>query len=84
MAGLRMDAFDTATADRHGYAALVPGKREEGLIYQRTSAAACGPVTFNKLPKPARRQKWREPSRRRRPSARACPRMSSDYALPTL
>lgn len=38
MAGLRLDAFDTATADRHGRAALVPGRPEESLIYQRITA----------------------------------------------
>src|SRR4051794_4924936 len=38
MAGLRLDSFETATADRHGHAALVPGKPEESLIYQRITA----------------------------------------------
>ncbi len=38
MAGLRLDSFETATADRHGHAALVPGKPDESLIYQRITA----------------------------------------------
>jgi hypothetical protein len=52
MAGLRLDVFDTATADRRGHAALVPGKPEESLIYQRITAEPRArrmpPVSANK------------------------------------
>ncbi len=52
MAGLRLDAFETATADRHGHAALVPGKPEESLLYQRITAEPRSrrmpPVSANK------------------------------------
>src|SRR5215471_5357142 len=39
MAGLRLDSFEGSTADRNGHAALVSGKPEASLIYQRISAA---------------------------------------------
>jgi hypothetical protein len=52
MAGLRLDGFETATADRHGHAALVPGKPEESLLYQRITAEPRSrrmpPVSANK------------------------------------
>src|SRR5262245_19113720 len=38
MAGLRLDTFEGATADRAGRAALVPGKPEASVLYQRISA----------------------------------------------
>src|SRR5215469_13543385 len=38
MAGLRLDSFENATADRGGHAALVPGKPEASLLYQRITA----------------------------------------------
>jgi hypothetical protein len=38
MAGLRLDSFENATADRGGRAALVPGKPEASLLYQRITA----------------------------------------------
>jgi hypothetical protein len=38
MANLRLDSFDGATADRGGRAALVPGKPEASVLYQRISA----------------------------------------------
>src|SRR5579864_8113304 len=38
MAGLRLDSFESATADRKGRAALVPGNLAASLIYQRISA----------------------------------------------
>ncbi|HMF75080.1 MAG TPA: DUF1549 domain-containing protein, partial [Bryobacteraceae bacterium] len=38
MAGLRLDSFEGATADRNGHAALVPGKPEASLLYQRITA----------------------------------------------
>ncbi len=38
MAGLRLDSFESATADRHGNAALVPGNLAASLIYQRITA----------------------------------------------
>jgi hypothetical protein len=38
MAGLRLDSFETATANRNGHIALVPGKPEASLIYQRITA----------------------------------------------
>ncbi|MFN7992900.1 MAG: DUF1553 domain-containing protein [Bryobacteraceae bacterium] len=38
MAGLRLDSLEGATADRHGHAAIVPGKPEESLMYQRITA----------------------------------------------
>src|SRR5579864_7682257 len=38
MAGLRLDSFEGATADRGGHAPLVPGKPEASAIYQRISA----------------------------------------------
>jgi len=38
MAGLRLDTFEDATADRGGRSALVPGKPEVSVLYQRISA----------------------------------------------
>jgi Protein of unknown function (DUF1553)/Protein of unknown function (DUF1549)/Concanavalin A-like lectin/glucanases superfamily/Planctomycete cytochrome C len=38
MAGLHLDSFEGATADRKGQAALVPGKPEASLMYQRITA----------------------------------------------
>ena len=38
MAGLRLDSFEGATADRGGHAALAPGKLESSAIYQRITA----------------------------------------------
>ena len=38
MASLRLDSFAGATADRGGRAALVPGKPEASLIYQRIAS----------------------------------------------
>ena len=38
MAGLRLDSAEGAMADRHGHAAVVPGKPEESLMYQRITA----------------------------------------------
>ncbi len=38
MGGFRLDSFEGATADRHGHAALVPGKPELSLIYQKITA----------------------------------------------
>ncbi|HEY6991939.1 MAG TPA: DUF1549 domain-containing protein, partial [Bryobacteraceae bacterium] len=38
MAGLRLDRFETATANRKGHIALVPGNPEASLIYQRITA----------------------------------------------
>src|ERR1700688_266774 len=38
MVGLRLDSLEGATADRHGHAAVVPGKPEESLMYQRITA----------------------------------------------
>ncbi len=38
MAGLRLDSFEGATADRGGHAPLVPGKPEASAIYQRITA----------------------------------------------
>jgi mono/diheme cytochrome c family protein len=38
MAGLRLDSYEGATADRKGSAALVPGKPEASLLYQRITA----------------------------------------------
>ena len=38
MAGLRLDSFEGATADRGGHAALAPGKPEASLLYQRITA----------------------------------------------
>src|SRR5439155_3660611 len=38
MAGLRLDSFEGATADRSGHAALAPGKPEASAIYQRITA----------------------------------------------
>ncbi len=35
MAGLRLDSLEGATVDRHGHAAIVPGKPAESLMYQR-------------------------------------------------
>jgi hypothetical protein len=52
MAGLRLDSFETATASRHGQAALVPGKPDASLIYQRITAEPRSrrmpPVSANK------------------------------------
>ena len=42
MAGLRLDSFEGATADRSGHAALAPGKPEASLLYQRITAAEPG------------------------------------------
>ena len=39
MAGLRLDTFESATVDRAGHAALVPGKPESSEIYLRITAA---------------------------------------------
>src|ERR1051325_8354009 len=39
MAGLRLDSFEGATADRGGHAAITPGKPDASLVYQRISAA---------------------------------------------
>ena len=39
MAGLRLDSFEGATADRRGHSAVVPGKPEASLLYQRITAA---------------------------------------------
>ncbi|HVW86631.1 MAG TPA: DUF1553 domain-containing protein [Bryobacteraceae bacterium] len=38
MAGLRLDSFETATADRGGHVALSPGKPESSEIYKRITA----------------------------------------------
>ena len=38
MAGLQLDSFEAATADRNGHAALVPGKPESSAIYQRITS----------------------------------------------
>ncbi|HVW84428.1 MAG TPA: c-type cytochrome domain-containing protein, partial [Bryobacteraceae bacterium] len=38
MAGLRLDSFETATADRGGRVALSPGKPEASEIYKRITA----------------------------------------------
>jgi hypothetical protein len=38
MAGLRLDSFEGATANRGGHAALVPGQPAESLLYQRITA----------------------------------------------
>src|SRR5690349_3493359 len=38
MAGLRLDTFEGATADRGGHAALTPGKPAESALYQRITA----------------------------------------------
>jgi hypothetical protein len=38
MAGLRLDSFADATADRGGHAALAPGKPEASAMYQRITA----------------------------------------------
>ena len=40
MAGLGLDSFEAATANRNGHIALVPGKPEDSLIYKRITAAA--------------------------------------------
>ena len=57
MAGLRLDSFEDATADRGGHAALVPGKPEASLIYQRITAEPAGPPHAARLfqPHPDRR-----------------------------
>jgi hypothetical protein len=39
MAGLRLDSFAGATADRNGHAALTPGSAETSFVYQRIKAA---------------------------------------------
>lgn len=39
MAGLRLDSFEGATADRGGRAAVTPGKPEASLLYRRITAA---------------------------------------------
>jgi hypothetical protein len=39
MAGLRLDSFEGATADRGGHAALAPGRPEASALYQRITAA---------------------------------------------
>src|SRR6185369_10923011 len=38
MAGLRLDTFEGATADRGGRSALKPGKPEASALYQRITA----------------------------------------------
>jgi hypothetical protein len=38
MAGLRLDSFEGATADRNGHAALTPGKPGDSLLYQRITS----------------------------------------------
>src|SRR6476646_5033013 len=38
MAGLRLDTFEDATADRNGHAALTPGRVESSALYQRITA----------------------------------------------
>src|SRR5258706_14068075 len=38
MANLRLDSFEGATADRGGRSALVPGKPETSVLYQRITA----------------------------------------------
>ena len=38
MAGLRLDTFEGATADRNGHAALTPGRAESSAVYQRITA----------------------------------------------
>jgi len=38
MAGLRLDTSEGATADRGGHAALVPGRPEASVLYQRITA----------------------------------------------
>ena len=38
MAGLRLDSAEGATADRGGHAAVVPGKPDASLMYQRITA----------------------------------------------
>ena len=42
MAGLRLDSFEDATADRGGHAALVPGHPEASAMYQRITAGQPG------------------------------------------
>jgi mono/diheme cytochrome c family protein len=37
MAGLRLDSFEGATADRNGHVALSPGKPEASLLYRRVA-----------------------------------------------
>ena len=39
MAGLRLDTFETATADRNGHAALTPGRVATSVVYQRITAS---------------------------------------------
>jgi hypothetical protein len=39
MAGLRLDTFEGATADRNGHAALTPGRAESSAVYRRITAA---------------------------------------------
>ena len=52
MAGLRLDSFETATADRGGHAALVPGQPDSSALYQRITAESKArrmpPVSSNK------------------------------------
>ncbi len=38
MVGLRLDVPEGATADRHGHSAVVPGKPDQSLMYQRITA----------------------------------------------
>src|SRR4051812_24269471 len=38
MAGLRLDTFEGATADRNGHAAVTPGRAETSAVYQRITA----------------------------------------------
>jgi hypothetical protein len=38
MAGLRLDTFEGATADRNGHAAVTPGRVESSAVYQRITA----------------------------------------------
>lgn len=50
MAGLRLDSFQGATADRAGHSPLVPGDPEASLIYQRITDSEPGrrmPPTFS-------------------------------------
>jgi mono/diheme cytochrome c family protein len=48
MAGLRLDSFEGATADRNGHVALSPGKPEASLLYRRVAAGQMPPASSNK------------------------------------
>jgi hypothetical protein len=51
MAGLRLDSFESATADRKGRSALAPGHPETSLLYQRITAEPASrmpPVSSNR------------------------------------